>query len=124
MKGMSGYGQSPLLVDQRNRAPGAESWGSALLDPQREHVAVERADPFADDDVDAELGMRSRERASLQRSADLVVIRDGKHVHPSGRRPHDRRRRLGAVTPDGGHVEVGSPRPGPPPPPRRPAPPP
>src|SRR5262249_33437927 len=101
--------QPTLLVDQRDRALGAESWWYGLLDPQREHVAVERADFFADDDVDPELGMRPRKRPSFQRSADLVVIRDGEHVHPSGGRPHDRCGRLGAVTPGRVNVEVSSP---------------
>ena len=109
MERMGGHGQATLIVDQRDRALGAEPRRHPLLDPQREHVAVEGADLFADHDVDTELRMSASELPGLQRSADLVVIGDGEHVDPAGSRSDDRSRRLGAVTPDGMDVKIRPP---------------
>ncbi len=108
MERMGRHGQATLIVDQRDRALGAEPRRHPLLDPQREHVAIEGADLFADHDVDPELRMSASELPGLQRPSDLVVIGD-EHVDPAGSRSDDHSRRLGAVTPGGMDVKIRPP---------------
>jgi hypothetical protein len=96
-------------VDRADRVERAEAGRHALLEEQAEEVAIERADLFAHDDVDAELGMRARPVARAQRAADLVVVGDGHHVDLTivgGF--HDHLGTLGAVAPHRVHVQVGA----------------
>src|SRR5258705_10497806 len=70
MERMGRHGQATLIVDQRDRALGAEPRRHPPLDPQREHMAVGGTDLFADHDGDPQLRMSGDELPGLQRPSD------------------------------------------------------
>src|SRR5207245_8750701 len=84
----------------------AETGRHALLEKEAEEVAVERTNLLADHDVDAELGVLPCPLARPERAADLVVVGDGHDVDAPGRRLENGLGALGAIAPEGVHVQA------------------
>jgi len=106
MERMRGNGEASLRMDERDRVGGGEMRRDALLKIEADQVAIERADLFADDDVDAEVRIGTGEPARFESAMDLVVISHGEHIEVPSCRADERIRPLSPVAPGGVDVQV------------------
>jgi hypothetical protein len=103
---MRGHRETALVMNDSDRLPRGQAGRHPLGQVEPDQVAVQRADLLADHHVHAELGMLARVVAGPQRPGHPVVVRDGHHVEPAGRREHDGLRRLPAIAVERVHVQV------------------
>lgn len=106
MERMGGDGEPALGMDQLDSLGRRQARRHPVLEIETEEMAVQGADLLADHHVDTEVRPVDRERRGLAGAANLVVVRDGYHVHSTGTGAHDRVRPLGSIAPAGMHVEV------------------
>src|SRR5262249_62040202 len=69
---MDGHGQTLLVVDQADRLRSGQSWWNAFLNIEGDHVAVQRADFLADNDLHTQLGVVTRIVPGAKRTTDPV----------------------------------------------------
>src|SRR5262245_1947804 len=108
MKWMGRDGEPTLVVNDLDGLERREAGRHELLEEETQEVAVESTDLLAHHDVDAELRAGERPLPSAERSADLVVIRDGDDVEAPLDGIHDLLGALRTVAPHRVHVQVGA----------------
>jgi hypothetical protein len=108
MEGMRHDGETALSVNEVNCTSRRQTWRDAFLEVQADEVAVQRADLFADDDVDTELRVGPGETIGFEGAPDFVMIRNGQDVQMSSGRANESIRPLCAIAPRRVHMEIGT----------------